>query len=373
MKRIFWLSTSAISLTLLGLVFFQNSLIDDNDLSSQKSTNPSTNNPILAVSDTALRQQSQAVSPIEKAQQVWIENAITQQLAEVAHAYEENMRFPKYSKPLRSNDWNLLNPRPFIVKKIPLEVAENLSAAIVIDQYIINREQDLPIKVKVSGDLSHDTVQQVSVQIPTQGSTQPTQPLSLSQQSDHEVIYSGILPASSIASANSGEQKIIANIMFNHYKDAKISTVVKLADNAITLSHLGDSYIEGPHLMIPAHFDVQSAGNYRLQANLFDLNSMQPVSHLNSLFALTESENETVLKVHAVTLRAQGFSGPYLLRDINLTRPPVKPGDATGYGSSSKPNYEVRGFDLSHYSDEVYSNENNVKRLEFLNKMAINQ
>jgi hypothetical protein len=33
----------------------------------------------------------------------------------------------------------------------------------------------------------------------------------------------------------------------------------------------------------------------------------------------------------------------------------------------------VRGFDLSHYSDEVYSNENNVKRLEFLNKMAINQ
>jgi len=91
---------------------------------------------------------------------------------------------------------------------------------------------------------------------------------------------------------------------------------------------------------------------------------------LNSQFKLTESDNETVLKVHAVTLRSQGFAGPYLLSDINLTQTPVKPGDQTGYGSSAMPNYEVRGFDLSHYSDEAYINEDNIKRLEFLNKMA---
>jgi len=370
MKNIFWLSISAITLTWLGLGLLQDSLTDDAHQGSNTSFNLKSNNQILPLSDQTLNKQGQPATQAEEAQRVWVENAISQQLAEVASAYEENIRFPNYSKPLRSNDWNLLNPRPFIVKEAPLDVADNLSAAIILDQYIITREQDVPVKVKISGDLKNDAVQQVSVQIPTEGFLQHIQLLTLSSQTNNEVIYSGILPASSLTSATPGEQRVLADIRFNHYQPAKISTVVKLADNAITLSHLGESYIDGAHLMIPAHFDNHSSGNYRLQANLFDLSSMQPISHLNSQFKLTESDNETVLKVHAVTLRAQGFSGPYLLSDINLTQTPVRPGDQNGYGSSAMPNYEVRGYDLSHYSDDIYVNEDNIKRLEFLNKMA---
>jgi len=161
-----------------------------------------------------------------------------------------------------------------------------------------------------------------------------------------------------------------AEIDFNGNSPAKISAVFKLAGTDATLTNLDEAYIDGAHLIIPAQFDVAVPGYYRIQANLYDSASQQPISHLNSAFLLTKRENSGLLKVHAVTLRSQGSPGPYQLRDINVTRGPEKPGDKTGYGFSKQSSYEVNGFDLSHYSDEEFVDPKNQQRLEFLQKMA---
>jgi len=137
-----------------------------------------------------------------------------------------------------------------------------------------------------------------------------------------------------------------------------------------TLTHLNSSYVEGAHLVIPAHFDVSVPGYYRVQANLFDEKSQQPISHINTAFLLTKRQNSGMLKVHASTLRSKGFSGPYSLTHFDITRGPSKPGDKTGYGSSEEKSFKIEGFDLNSYSHEAYDDPKNRQRLEFLQKMA---
>jgi len=76
---------------------------------------------------------SSVVTPSQKVvnQESWLSDGVRLQMADVAQAYRENSRYPKYSKPLYENDWNLLHPRAFIPKAIPLDFNEGLEAVIV--------------------------------------------------------------------------------------------------------------------------------------------------------------------------------------------------------------------------------------------------
>jgi hypothetical protein len=373
MKNKILLSLTAVILIFVGLQLLPNKPLD---ISSTKQQNQSVSLTIEKGINAAEHLKSTKINQVtepEALQVEWIEQAIAQQITEIADTYKDNIRFPSYSKPLHNNDWNLLNPRPFVIKDKPLDVAENLSAAIILDHYIVHNNQDLAVKVRISGELADIQIQQVSIYFPAGNNPQQDNILSVTAQTSQQIIYSGILPSSSFSEIAEGEKRLLAHITFKESQAAKISTSFKLSDNKITLSHLGESYIEGPHLMIPAYFDIEEAGLYRLQANLFDQQSQQPISHLNSQFQLSESDSTALIKVHAVTLRAQGFSGPYRLSNINITRNPAHPGDKTGYGASAESSYIINGFDLSHYSDEEYINEANQKRLDFLNKMANSQ
>jgi len=301
----------------------------------------------------------------------WISEGVRLQMVDVTQTYQENIRYPKYSKPLHKNDWNLLNPRAFVPKSTPLDFNEGLSAAIVLSEYIVNRDENLEVSVQVSGEaLNNVTPEFVSVYVSDKGKQTKALELSSVVSSDGMLTYSGSLDKAIFSDIENSEVMLIAELGFNNDEQAKVSAIFKLMGTDATLTDISDSFVEGAHLMIPASFDVSSPGYYRVEANLFDKESQEPISHLNSSFLLTKRENTGMLKIHASTLRSKGFIGPYSLTDFNITRRPAKPGDKTGYGRSEEESFTVGGFDFSFYSQEDYVDPKNQQRLEFLQKMA---
>lgn len=301
----------------------------------------------------------------------WDTEGVRLQMVDVSEAYQENIRYPKYSKPLHKNDWNLLNPRAFIPTSTTLDFNEGLSAAIVLSKYIVSRDDHLNVSVHVTGEaLNSLRPEYVSVYLSNKGQHSKAISLNSVVAAEGQLTYSGIVDKSVFSEIKNTEVMLIAELSFNNDEQAKVSAVFKLMGNEATLTTINDSYVEGSHLIVPASFDVLNPGYYRFEANLFDQTSKEPISHLNSSFLLTKSENTGLLKIHASTLRSKGYAGPYTLTDFNITRRPEKPGDTTGYGRSKEDSYTVKGFDLSFYSQEEYVDPKNQQRLEFLQKMA---
>ncbi len=311
---------------------------------------------------------AKAVPEPEK-DEIEIPEGMRYQMADIAEAYRKNMQYPKYSKPLNENDWNLLNPRAFIPRETPLK--NGMSASMVLDRYIVNRGADLPVKVIIRGGQEDGNFAVgVDLSLSDKGETRPLISLTESDGDENTSIYTGTIPAGMLKEAGPGEVALIAGISFANGDQASTSAAVKVYENTATLTRLGEPYVDGADLVIPAYLDVEKPGRYRFRANLFDESGGQPISHLNSVFTLTREDNEGLVRVHAATLRAKGSPGPYLLKDINITMPPPGPGDTTGYASSTAESFIIRGCDLDRYSDEPYENPQNNQRLEFLQKMA---
>ena len=300
-------------------------------------------------------------------------NLMKFQMADIAEQYRKNMQYPEYSKPLQKNDWSLLNPRAFIPREAPLGDHPGLSASIILDQYIVNRDKDLPVKMIIKGQDDNAYPTGVALFLIADGDSRPLVNLNETDWDGEVSIYSGSVPAAMIRDVKADEVVLKAKISISNHEDAIVTTVIKLFGNEATLTHLGNPYVENADLIIPAYFDVNNPGRYSVQANLFDASGKEPVSHLNSVFQLSGDNNSGLIKVHASTLRSKGNPGPYLLKDFNITKKPSNPGDKTGYGSSASDSFIIDGFPLGSYSDEPYEDPKNKQRLEFLQKLAGSQ
>lgn len=298
--------------------------------------------------------------------------AMQQQLGDVVRAYAENTRYPEYSKPLNANDWNLLHPRAFVARKAALANTSGMTATIVIDRYIVDRNVDLPVQVQVAAKPGAEhaaLATRVAVWLQQKG--QRSAPAVLADRgASGEQAFAGIVPASVLQSVSVGETAVLAEVQFSNGERSVVTAMVKLYERGARLVRLGDASVDGADLVIPAYFEVTSPGRYRVEANLFSAAGNEPVSHLNAEFPLSAEARVGLMKVHAVTLRAKGAAGPYVLRDIDISRQPDQPGDATGYGTTAAESFTVRGFPLASYSSEPWQDPAAQQRLDFLKKLA---
>ncbi|MCC2638475.1 MAG: hypothetical protein K0Q68_2194 [Moraxellaceae bacterium] len=292
-----------------------------------------------------------------------------QQLGDIADAYARNARYPSYATPLSANDWAQLNPGAFVPRSAPLKALPGVSATLVLERYLIDRRSDLPVRVvlsSTSGTTATAAVSAVRVLLRQQGQSSAAVTLAAAGTA----AFAGVLPASALRAVAAGDIVVIAEIDTAGGERAIVTAMARSYDSAARLLGLGDARIEGADLVIPARFDVATAGLYRVQANLFTADGKVPVSHLNAEFPLAAGPAAAMMKVHAVTLRAAGEAGPYVLRDIDITRLPDQPGQPTGHGSAAAATFAVRGFPLDAYSNEPWEDPEARQRLEFLQKMA---
>lgn len=298
-----------------------------------------------------------------------------QQFADIARAYAENARYPDYAKPLSANDWNLLHPRAFVPRQAQLANIDGVTAMLVIAQSIVDRAVALPVKVLITAEPGAQAIPRatgVRVMLQRKGQRSALLPLAAVNDADAAdgQVFAGVLPATALRAVPEGEAAVIAELVFDNGVFANATATVKLYEAAARLMRLGETRVEGADLVIPANFEVTRPGQYRVSANLFRSEGGEPVSHLNAEFALTAQNSAGLLKAHAVTLRAKEAAGPYVLRDVDITRLPDKPGDVSGHGSAVSHEFEVRGFPLDAYSHEPYEDPATKQRLEFLQKMV---
>jgi hypothetical protein len=330
--------------------------------------------------------------------------------ADIAQRYEKSMRFPPYSKPLSSRDWALLNPRPFLSLKVPVTGMPQAEVELELPNYIVDVSKDLPIIVRAYWQSKQSSAQlvTVSVQLRNQfGNVGSQVPLNAKRpaikSANHDVgmsdlglsdvskesnfsrsgnatenaqprlgvsVFAGNIKSQILQSAGAGKLTVLAHLTFSDGHHFTTAAQLKAFETVATLTHIGPSFIDGAHLMLPAFFAVESSGRYRIRANLFDAQTNRPISHLTSYFSLQAPEDSAVLKVYAVTLRAQSAPGPYKLGQIEVTCLPKSPGDSTKYGNTLNKTYDVNGLGLAQYSDEPYQNNKLEQRLQFLQRLS---
>ncbi len=295
-------------------------------------------------------------------------NPMKQQLAQIADAYRESMRFPSYSKPLSEDDWQMLHPRAFVPDEVPVDGVPDLQVSIELNQSINDLRQPLPVRVLAASPTPLVATVEVSLR---NGDTRTAAiRLQASAARSNVQVFEGVLPAELLAAAGAGEVVALANLQLFSGKSVAMTALTSLYGSGADLRYLADAYVDGANLVIPAHFDVYQEGFYRVQANLMDAATGNPVSHLNAAFMLSAQAPVGLMKVHAETLRAMQAPGPYVLTDFDIVRSSSWPGDSSGYGSAIKDAYEVAGFSLDRYSDEPYVDAQAQQRLQFLQRFS---
>jgi len=336
-------------------------------------TESSTTQAVAMVKDTSSEPQVQM-----------IETAIAAQISDAAKTYEFNSKFPPYSKPLNANNWNLLNPRPFIPRKQALEVGDGVQGVITLDSYVIHNDRPMNVTVTLSSESgSVGGIDSVSAQLLASGERIALQTEAHSHTSLHSNLHSnshsnssasrvltGGFSVDQIATLNSGEQSLLVQVTTPSGDVVNLSTQFKLVATQASLVSIGTAYVDGAHLMVPAQFSTDNPGKYRLQANVFTEDMKTPIAHVNETFELGSGETTTNLRVHASTLRLAGSAGPYVLTGINLTKVSTKPGEPTLYGDAQQTSYSINGFDLALYDDSEYRNPDNEARLQFLRNIS---
>lgn len=303
-----------------------------------------------------------------------------QQMADVARAYADGARFPDYARPLSAEDWHWLNPRPFVARAAALDGLPGVTATVEIAHAIADRDAPLPVRVRVSGSPGAGPLPvATAVRVVLKRRDRQASPVALAPSGNGSAagdaggasqVFAGEVPVSVLHALPEGEAAVIAQLSFDNGMTAVATAALNLYAPAARLVDVGTARVEGADLVIPARFDVKRPGQYRVQANLFAAEDRAPVSHVTAEFLLSAQDSGGELRVHAVTLRARGIDGPYVLRDVDIQRIPDQPGDPTGYGSSLADNYAVNGFPLDAYSPEPYEDPAARQRLEFLQKLA---
>lgn len=294
--------------------------------------------------------------------------AMQAQMDDIAAAYRESIRFPAYSRPLTEHDWQLLNPRAFFAREVPMAGVPDLRVSVELAQGI--HDMRVPLSVTVTAVSPAARVASVAVSLQRGGQSTEAMPLPAVPAQAGVQVFQGVLPPALLAAAGAGESVLRAELQVAGGESVAATAMLELYASAADLAYLGDAYVEGAHLVIPAYFDVFSRGHFRVQANLRNAAGGAPVSHLNATVVLSEEAPMGLLKVHAETLRAMAAPGPYVLTDFNIRRSPSWPGDASGYGSALQAAYPVAGFPLDAYSTEPYVDAQAQQRLQFLEQLS---
>jgi hypothetical protein len=325
----------------------------------------------LSQAKEELQQQKSAVffyasssTPIVKNVTERISENINTQFALVASAYAEEIQYPSYSQPLRATDTQLLQPNVYHPQAVPLE--KGASASIQLDRYRFTYPEAVNARLILKG-ISADSAG-----------------VSLFSELDGKLLVS--------SNAKKNDQGFVVELKAETGWDGPVriefeikvggqmqivQTGFEYSQPVATITGVGAASTEGTDWIIPVTLKVDSAGHYRLRANLFGANlvgaSRKPLAILSISHSLTEGKAELKLRVFNTLLKGQ--VGPLWLSHFQLERRSAMPGEPTRYGTSVAEGFVVeylgdsQGSDQD--SDEAYQpTPEEQERLKFLQNMA---
>lgn len=343
------------------------------DLSESALISNKTDNSATSLTPSAtLRLGTNEEKNHKSVQQQNLIQGMREHISAITTDFRYNMQFPPYSKPLNEGDWALLNPRAYSPTHFPLDNQGNFFAHLEINQFIVDINLDLPVRVIFTAKNAANPIELSSVNLSIKQGNKLDGKWMLSSIDNQTPAshFEGIIPAKSLVEMGAGELLIIAELTLSDGSIHHIGGRVETFSSVATIIAAEPAFIEGSHLIIPIKVRTEKPGLYRINANLFDEKGKRPLAHIANKADLSLGLNQVNLKIHSVTLKHAADEGPYLLKSFTLKRSPAKPGEQTTYGTSDIESVAVAEFSFDQYLDEQYVDEKAQQRLEYLEQIA---
>ena len=153
----------------------------------------------------------------------------------------------------------------------------------------------------------------------------------------------------------------------------EIGTAINYVSAVASVDHIAAAQVENEYLSIPIYITTSSPGYHQVSGILYKADSKQALLSLSAEKELLTNYDAIPLKAHIAALKSMGHEGPYVLKDVTLTRMPSKPKFTTEYGTVSQDSFNIEGFPFSDYQDVPYVDEQAQARLEFLTQLGSSQ
>lgn len=295
---------------------------------------------------------------------------LRQSLTQIADVYREQNRYPPFSQPIGSEQDALryrFNQPQQVSIPFPLANGGTFDARLSLDRYhyFIGDEQRLTLSLATSDDslvrdvslsvtdLAGTALHRHSLSLPAGSSVRHTLTVDLS---DHARTWPRELQWRLQASV--GQQRLSVAAPFTY------ETPV------VTLTGITDPHIDGEFLVLPLSLDYDRSGYYFVQANLYSTDG-DPLLHLETEGPLTATEPGLRLRASGPALIELDAPGPYVLRDVHLTRMGGN-GLPDLQGQAPQTEFPIPAFDLDGYADSTWSDPLAQQRQEFLDELSNN-
>lgn len=277
--------------------------------------------------------------------------SVTSQLAQISDAYEAEIQYPPYSKPITASSKSYLEPNYFNVVDVPvLDGAHTASISLAKFRFFYPEPVVVSLNTKLAvSNINYEFYEPTSMQV-----------LAI-EQTDNKTLV--------IQTSEDWPQeiRIKATIDFEQGSDILTTDFNFFVPSARLLS-AGAPTSEAADMLIPVQMEVKQGGIYRVRANLYSQHG-DVIAALNGKSKLAEGNDELVLKAHHSVL--SGTDGLYLLKDWVIEKMSGFPGEKASYGISEQDTIPLAPFDLSTLSQEPYSpSAEEQQRLKFLRQAA---
>lgn len=295
---------------------------------------------------------------------------LRQSLTQVADVYRAQNRYPPFSQPIGSESEALryqFNQPQQVSIPFPLANGATFDARLTLDRYhyFIGDEQQLSLSLTTSDD---SLIRDISLSVISLDSTQlHRQALPLPPGSTIRHSLNVDLTAHADDWPRELQWRLQASV-----GQQRLSVVAPFTLEApvVQLTGITDPHIDGEFLVLPLSLDYDRSGYYFVQANLYNTDD-QPLLHLQTEGPLTANEPGLVLRASGPALIDLDAPGPYLLRDVHLTRMGGN-GLPDLQGKAPQGEFQIPAFDLEGYADSTWSDPQALQRQEFLDALSTN-
>lgn len=330
----------------------------------------------VAQSQAANRSVPPGATPVPVADTEALNDAVSlpanlrQSLTQVADVYRAQNRYPPFSQPIASELEALryqFNQPQQVRIPFPLANGATFDARLTLDRYhyFIGDEQQLSLSLTTSDD---SLIRDLSLSVTSLDGTQlHRQSLSLPAGSNIRHSLNVNLTEHADDWPRELQWRLQASV-----GQQQLSVVAPFTFEApvVTLTGIAEPHIDGEFLVLPLSLDYDRSGYYFVQANLYNADG-EPLLHLETEGPLTANEPGLRLRASGPALIDLEAPGPYVLRDVHLTRMGGN-GLPDLQGQAPQGEFQIPAFDLEGYADSTWSDPLAQQRQEFLDELSNN-
>jgi hypothetical protein len=291
-------------------------------------------------------------------------------LQEISVAYAEQAKYPSYSVPIHTGELatKYLPDMP-IATELPADLRDpnSPSLSILPSKFRYFSGDLISASAQISG-LAVDEVSDASARLLMKGkalSYATVTPLD-------DKVHSFRLDFDAVGlDAIEWKEDITIEVEFQLPQDIYTRSItVEYVKTIAQVEDIAASEVKGEYLTIPVYVSTEKPGFHRLQANLYDDVTGEPLVHLTAEEQLLSTSGMLTLKAHISALKVSGSEGPYRLKDLMLRRLPSEPDYITEFGRVEHAAFEVEGHQFSAYQDKPYTNEKAQRIANELRKLG---